>query len=208
MGRVLEFPSGQAHSAARMDPVSDDRRARFEAEALVHLKAVYNAAYRLARREDDARDLSQETLLRAYRTFDGYAAGTNARAWLLTILYSVFVNRYHSGQRAPHEVSIDDLESRYGRELAAPAEASPDPFLGPWTEPEVAAAMADLPEPFHATVMCVDVEGLSYEEAARALDCAVGTVRSRLFRARRVLAASLQDFARRRGLVAKRAESK
>ncbi len=190
-----------------MSAVSDARRARFEAEALVHLKAVYNAAYRLSRREEDARDLAQETLLRAYRAFDGFAAGTNARAWLLTILYSVFVNRYHSLRRQPHQVSIDDLESRYAVQLAVPEHDGPDLFLGPWTEPEVAAAMADLPEPFRATVMCVDVEGLSYEEAASALDCAVGTVRSRLFRARRVLAASLDEFARRRGLLAKRAES-
>jgi RNA polymerase sigma-70 factor (ECF subfamily) len=188
--------------------VSEARRARFEAEALVHLKAVYNAAYRLSRREDEARDLAQETLLRAYRTFDGYTAGTNARAWLLTILYSVFVNRYRSDRRTPEHVSIDDLESRYARELAAPEVPSPDPFLGLWTEPDVAAAMAELPEPFRDAVMYVDVEGLSYEEAAGALDCAVGTVRSRLFRARRVLAASLQDVARRRGLVAKKAESR
>jgi RNA polymerase sigma-70 factor (ECF subfamily) len=182
--------------------VSEERRAQFEAEALVHLKAVYNAAYRFARREDEARDLTQETMLRAYRTFDGYAAGTNARAWLLTILYSVFVNRYRRDRRAPEHVSIDDLESRYSRELTLPADALPDPFLGPWTEPEVAAAMAELPEPFRSTVMLVDVDGLSYEEAATALECAVGTVRSRLFRARRVLAVSLQDFAQRRGLVA------
>jgi RNA polymerase sigma-70 factor (ECF subfamily) len=186
--------------------VSDTKRARFEAEVLVHARAVYGAACRLARVEDDARDLTQETMLRAYRTFDGFAPGTNARAWLLTILYSVFVNRYRRERRRPAHVSIDDLEVGYARELAAPETPVADPFIGPWTEPEVAAAVAELPEAFRGAIMLVDVEGLTYEEAAVALECAVGTVRSRLFRARRVLAAALRHVARRRGLVTERAE--
>ena len=174
----------------------------------MHLRAAYNAAYHLTRSAEDARDLSQEAVLRAYRTFDGYTAGTNARAWLLTIVYSVFVNTYRRNRRTPEHVSIDELEARYAREPMAPTAAPADPFIGPWTEPEVAAAVADLPDQFRDTVLLVDVEGLSYDEAAVALGCAVGTVRSRLFRARRVLAAALQPFARRRGLVAEKAESK
>jgi RNA polymerase sigma-70 factor (ECF subfamily) len=76
-----------------------------------------------------------------------------------------------------------------------------DPFGGTWTEPAVEAAVAELPEPFRMTVLLVDVEDLTYEEAARVLGCEIGTVRSRLFRARRILASSLADFARQRGLV-------
>jgi RNA polymerase sigma-70 factor (ECF subfamily) len=91
-------------------------------------------------------------------------------------------------------------------EIAAPPAALPDPFAAPWTEPEVSAAMAELPELFRDTIMLVDVEGLTYEEAAAAMACAVGTVRSRLFRARRILSAALGNFARRRGMTTGKAE--
>lgn len=186
--------------------VNDSRRERFEAEAVVHLPAVYSAACRLTRREEDASDLAQETMLRAYRTFESFRPGTNARAWLLTILYSVFVNRYHRERREPVQVSIEEMESRYARVLAAPGS---EPIItgSVWTEWEVEMAVAELPEPFRAAVLLVDVEELTYEEAAAALGCAVGTVRSRLFRARRLLAAALADFARDRGFGPRRTES-
>jgi RNA polymerase sigma-70 factor (ECF subfamily) len=180
--------------------VDDARRQRFEREAVVHVKAVYNAAYRLARREEDARDLAQETMLRAYRTFDSFQSGTNARAWLLTIVYSVFVNRYHQAKRAPAQVSIEALEAQYGEWLAAAPVELPDPWRGTWGAPEVDAAVAQLPDAFRDTVWLVDVEELTYEEAAAALGCAVGTVRSRLARARRILAAALADYARSKGV--------
>jgi RNA polymerase sigma-70 factor (ECF subfamily) len=181
--------------------MEDSRRQRFETEALPHLKAVYNHAWRLARREEDARDLAQETFLRAYQAFDTYAPGTHARAWLLKVLYSVFVNRYRRRQRAPVEVSIDEMELRYSRQLAAPAGAADaDPWRpASWAAPEVEAALALLPEAFRQAVLLVDVEELTYEEAAAALGCPVGTVRSRLFRARRLLAAVLEEYARSRG---------
>ena len=187
--------------------MDDVRRARFEAEAVVYLRAVYSAAYRLARREDDARDLTQETMLRAFRTFDGFTPGTNARAWLLTILYSVFVNQYHRKRRAPAQVSIEDLEAKYARYLSAPDTPSPESRHAS-RDVEIEAALAGLPEAFRATILLVDVEELSYEEAAAALGCAVGTVRSRLFRARRILAAALDDVARREGFAPRKAGSR
>jgi RNA polymerase sigma-70 factor (ECF subfamily) len=186
--------------------VGDARRERFEVEAVVHLPDVYRAAYRLTRREDEARDVTQETMLRAYRTYDGFQSGTNARAWLLTIAYSVFVNRYHQQRRQPSQLSIEDLEARHADALAAPV----TPALAPgvvWTDGEVEDALADLPEAFRAAVLLVDVEELTYEEAAAALGCAVGTIRSRLFRARRLLAAALADFARDRGFGRRGTES-
>jgi RNA polymerase sigma-70 factor (ECF subfamily) len=185
-----------------MCSVEDGRRQRFEREAVVHLKAVYNAAYRLTRRQDDAKDLTQEAMLRAYRAFDTFREGTNARAWLLTIVYSVFVNRFRQAQRTPVSVSIEDLEAVHSRWLAAPLEEPADPWQGAWGEAEVAAAVAQLPEAFRDTIWLVDIEELSYEEAAATLGCPVGTVRSRLARARRVLAASLQSFAVARRLIA------
>ena len=180
--------------------MSDDRRGRFEREAIVHLGALYNAACRLTRHEDKARDLTQDTMLRAYRSFDGFRPGTNARAWLLTIMYSVFVNQYHRERREPMLVTMEQLEARHAHEPVA-EESAIDPIDGVWTEPEIAAALAELPEPFRLTVLLVDVEELSYAEAADALGCEIGTVRSRLFRARRFLAASLARYARERRLI-------
>jgi RNA polymerase sigma-70 factor (ECF subfamily) len=186
--------------------VADDRRRRFEQEALVHLTAVYNAALRLTRREDDARDLVQETLLRAYKAFDSYTLGTNARAWLLKILYREFVNRYHAA-RLGATVSIDDPEQRNLTPSTPPAAAALEPGLpDAWTDAVVFDAVTALPDIYRETVLLVDVEELSYEEAADVMGCAVGTVRSRLFRARRALAAALGDYARQQGLLPRRVE--
>jgi RNA polymerase sigma-70 factor, ECF subfamily len=189
--------------------VTDDRRARFDADAVVHLRAVYNAAYRLTRHPDRARDLTQDTMLRAFRAFDTFTAGTNARAWLLKITYSVFINQYHHDRRRPQTQSIDELEVQHGFEPAAPAVPTPDPWQpSGWSEPAVTAALEALPDDFRTAVLLVDVEELSYEEAAAAMDCAVGTVRSRLFRARRLLAATLKEFGRTQGHVTTKAESR
>lgn len=188
--------------------MTDERRARFDAEAVVHLRAVYNAAYRLTRDVDRARDLTQDTMLRAFRAFDTFTPGTNARAWLLKIAYHLFVNRYHQDRREPRTESLDALDAQQGFVPAAPAAPPPDPWLPRgFSEPAVAAAIAALPDEFRLAVLLVDVEELTYEEAAAVMDCAVGTVRSRLFRARRALALSLQDLARAHGLTGSKAET-
>lgn len=179
-----------------MAGVTDERRARFDTEALAHLGAVYGAAYRLTRDADRARDLSQDAMLRAWRAFDTYTPGTNARAWLLKIVYSVFVNDYHRDRRAPATQSIEALEMQHGFEPVSPSAPVPDPWQPEgWTEPAVREALDALPGDFRDAVLLVDVEELSYEEAAVVMDCAVGTVRSRLFRARRLLASSLRAWA-------------
>lgn len=174
-----------------------ERHQRFEAEAMPFMKAVYNTALRLTRREEDAGDLLQETYLRAYRTFDAFTPGTNCKAWLFTILYSIFVNRYRKARREPAMVSIDDVDEKFHRMLRGTAAAPAGQER--WTDAEVEAALGGLPESFRSAVLLVDVEELSYEEAAAVLACPVGTVRSRLFRARKLLSVSLQDYARRAG---------
>ncbi len=178
------------------EPTADDlKRAEFEAAAIPFLTAAYNFAARLTRRPEDARDLVQETYLRAYRTFGNFQQGTNCRAWLFTILYSIFVNRYRKERREPKTVSVEELEERFHQVLTADdAVGTPD-----WTDPEVEAALAELPESFRSAVLLVDVEALTYEEAAGALHCPVGTLRSRLFRARKALSLSLREHARRAG---------
>jgi RNA polymerase sigma-70 factor (ECF subfamily) len=184
-----------------------ERRRAFEAEALPHLPRIYAAARRLrwaAGGAADAEDLVQETYLRAYRTFDNFERGTNARAWLLTILYSIDANRRRRSRREPEAWPDDDLEARAARACAGidwQAASLAAATAGAWGAGEtVTAALKRLPEPFRTAVLAVDLEGLTYEEAAAALDCPIGTVRSRLARARRRLAAELAGFARRRGL--------
>ena len=164
----------------------DALRARFEAEALPHMQAVYNLALRLTLREADARDLVQDTFLRAYQHFNRFEAGTNCRAWLFTIAYSVFVNRYRK-QRREAEVIVAN------RDVDRPQPAADASRARARVEVDVEQALAELPEEFRATIVLVDVEECSYEEAASALGCAVGTIRSRLFRARKHLAARLRE---------------
>ena len=188
-------------------PIHDESSpsAQFEAVALPFMNALYNKAVHLSHNAEDAGDLVQETYLRAYRTFSNFESGTNAKAWLFTILYSVFINRYHKAKNEPDTLPIDEWEDTYHRELADPGW---DNDMGEllesdlnWQGPEVRQALDQLPSEFRAAVLLVDVEELSYEEAAVVLQCPVGTVRSRLFRARRVLFVSLRNYARKMGFI-------
>ncbi|MGH7553649.1 MAG: sigma-70 family RNA polymerase sigma factor [Longimicrobiales bacterium] len=180
----------------------DEKRAQFEVIALPLMTALYNVAVRLTRNAEDAADAVQETFYRAYRTFENFRPGTNARSWLFTILYSVVINRQKKAEREARDVSIDEMEQRFYQYLDATAVGDePAEVLdaGKLDSPEIEAALQALPEAFRSAVLMVDVQELSYEEAARVLDCPVGTLRSRLFRGRRLLFGALQDYAHRAG---------
>jgi RNA polymerase sigma-70 factor, ECF subfamily len=181
---------------------SDARRTEFEATTLPLMGALYGSARRLTRGSDDAADLVQETYLRAFRTFDSFRPGTNCRSWLFTIMYSVFINQYHKTRRQAPTVSIDALEERFQRFLESPddpattsAMVEVDAQRGVRMNPEVDEALRQLPDDFRLLILLVDVDGLSYDEAADALHCPVGTIRSRLYRGRRLLFAALKDYA-------------
>jgi RNA polymerase sigma-70 factor (ECF subfamily) len=179
--------------------------ARFEAAALPFMDALYNQALRLTRNSEDASDIVQETYLRAYRTFANFKEGTNCKAWLFAILYSIFVNKYRKRQREADTVSIEELEQTFHRTLADGDWEKKFVALTrserEWQEPELNDALSKLPEDFRSAVLLVDVQGFTYEEAAAALKCPVGTVRSRLFRARRMLFLELKDYAQRMGFI-------
>lgn len=178
---------------------AENKRAQFEAMALPFIKPIYNTALRLTHRPENASDLVQETYLRAYRTFSNFTPGTNCKAWLFTIMYSIFVNKYRKEQREPDSVSIEELEEKFHRTLAV---AEWDPYLEQDARvmaPEVAQALNKLPESFRLAALLVDVEEMSYEEAADILNCPLGTLRSRLFRARKLLFLELQPYAQRKG---------
>src|SRR5215510_4859296 len=134
---------------------SDSRGVQFEAIALPFTKSLYNTAMHLTHRPEDASDLVQETYLRAYRTFHNFAPGTNCKAWLFTIMYSVFVNKYRKERREPESVSLDDLEEKFQRCLAT-VEWDPGGTQIPWEAgTEVDQALNQLPEAFRLAVLLV-----------------------------------------------------
>jgi len=186
-------------TGARTSASSRSRREEFEQLALTQAPSLYRTARRLARPPDEPGDLVQETLLRAYRTFDNFTPGTNARAWLFTILYSVASNLGDKRARRP-EVAVDTLDTA----PASAGQAGMDEaaILGRIdAAPEIESALDELAEPFRHAVILVDIEEFSYEEAAGVMGCPVGTLRSRLFRARKSLFVSLSALARREGFL-------
>ena len=183
-------------------------RSDFEAVALPHLNQLYRAAYYLSRNESDANDLVQDTYLKAYRVFHQFRPGTNCRAWLLTILRTLFLNDYERNKRRPEMVDWAGIEQTYESMVAASGSASsignPEAMLcAQLTDPQIAQAVRDLPEEYRTAIVLVDVEELTYEEAAQVMKCPVGTVRSRISRGRRMLQVVLKEF----GPVARRANA-
>jgi RNA polymerase sigma-70 factor, ECF subfamily len=180
---------------AQASAPADDRRAGFEQEALVHLDSLYRVALRLTGNAADADDLVQETMLKAYRAWDQYQRGTNAKGWLLTILRHAFINEYRRKTRHPATVDLDAIEPFAVFEDLQQDDDPQGRFFDQIVDDEVLRAIDNLPEQFREAVVLSDVEGMSYEEVARILDVPIGTVKSRLFRARRMLQAKLYEYA-------------
>jgi RNA polymerase sigma-70 factor (ECF subfamily) len=172
----------------------EERREGYEKEALVHLDVLYRVALRLTGNAADAEDLVQETMLRAYRSWDRYTPGTNAKGWLLTILRHLFINEYRRKTRHPETVDVDTIEP-FALFQEVQEEDPQGAFFDKIVDDEVLRAVDQLPEAFREAVTLSDVEGLSYEEVAKVLDVPVGTVKSRLYRGRRLLQAKLYDYA-------------
>lgn len=172
----------------------DDKRRAFEAEALPHLDTIYRVALRLAGDEAAAEDLTQDTMLKAFRAWHQYERGTNVRAWLLTILRHTFINQYRKAQRMGPTIDIADVEAfTVFREVM---DADPEGrFFDEIVDDEILRAIDRLPAEFRETLILSDVEGLPYAEIARITDVPVGTVKSRLFRARQALQRELYRYA-------------
>src|ERR1700733_2856127 len=170
-----------------------DKRLLFEKVALPHLDAVYSTALRLTRNRDDANDLVQETVLRAFRFFHQFTKGTNCRAWLLTILYNNFRDRYRENGRE-HPCSSGEIEQELeahsllaDMSLNNPEDLLSDRMLGRRIE----QALNDLPEEFRQALILVDVQDLNYREVAEVLAIPLGTVKSRVSRARALMRIAL-----------------
>jgi len=173
----------------------------FEGVALVHLDLLYRAALRLTHNRAEAEDLVQETWLRALRHFDQFDPGSNCRAWLLTILRNAFLNRVRREGREILESDMAATEAGAARlEEASVARSSPEEdFFQTVLHGDVDRALKTLPPPFRLVVTLADLEGLTYKEIAQVLGCPIGTVMSRLSRARQLLRKELVTLAREHG---------
>jgi RNA polymerase sigma-70 factor (ECF subfamily) len=179
-----------------------DQRLKFEQTALPHLNAVYTAALRLTRNPDDAEDLLQETILRAYRFFHQFTEGTNCRAWLLTILYNNFRNSYRRGTREQPAFSSEefDREVEISSLRGDQARTNPEELIGNrMIARRIEAALVAIPAGFREALLLVDVQELNYEEVAMVLGVPLGTIKSRVSRARAILRETLSGFDRARG---------
>src|SRR2546422_8889060 len=172
----------------------DEKREGFEREALVHLDALYRVALRLTGNAADADDLVQETMLKAYRAWHQYQQGTNAKGWLLPILRHALINESRRRTRHPETVDLDAIEP-FAVFEDLQEEDPQGRFFDQIVDDEVLRAIDELPEQFREAIVLSDVEGMSYEEVARILSVPIGTVKSRLFRARRLLQGKLYDYA-------------
>lgn len=177
----------------------------FEQVAMPMADALYGAALRMTRDPARAEDLVQETFMRAYRFWHKFEKGTNVKAWLFRIQTNIFINHYRkrqTEQRVMDDREVDDLLNRYevDQQSAMPLETR-DAFLTHMLGDEVMAALDELPYDFRMAVLLADMHSLSYKEIAEILDCPVGTVMSRLHRARKMLQAKLFDYAVQRGVV-------
>lgn len=171
----------------------DRQREDFDRAAMVHLPELLRVALRLCGRRDTADDLVQETFLQAWRSFHRFEPGTNCRAWLYKILFFCLSRDRRARARRPQLVGLETATEQALRFDPA----TPDTL----TVDSVKAAFERIPDPFRAAILLVDVEQLTYREAADVLAVPIGTVMSRLSRGRRLLRVELAAHAEAAGIL-------
>jgi len=195
-------PAPPLSAAARAEA-----RARFEQSITEHLDSLYRSALRLTRNRASAEDLVQEVMLKAWRSFHTFQAGSNVRAWLHRILMNAFFDNYRKHTREPEVVDQENVGDFYLYEKAregAALSASGNPeaeVLDQVMDAEVRESLEALPPQFRAAILLADIEGFSYKEIAEILGVPVGTVMSRLSRGRHLLQRELWEFAKDRHFV-------
>ena len=179
-----------------------DRNDRFERDALVFMDQLYAAALRYTKNPEDARDLVQDTYLKAFNSFHQFEEGTNLRAWLYRILTTTFINTYRKDQRRPQLASgeLEDWQlaeaQSHTSDLGKSAEVE---ALENLPDSDIKRALQEIPEEFRIAVYLADVEGFSYKEIANIVEVPAGTVMSRLHRGRKLLREKLADYAKELG---------
>ena len=166
-----------------------------------HINSMYNFAYRLTLDQDDSKDLLQDTYLKAYRFIDSVQQGTNAKAWLFRILKNSFINDYRKKSKEPSKVDYQEVETYYNSE-DVDRQITPDlrvEALRDMIGDEISNALNSLDVDFRTVIILCDLEGFKYDEMAKILDIPIGTVRSRLHRARNLLKEKLSTYAKQMG---------
>ena len=195
MDEQEEIPTTQTYSDLEKHRV-------FEKEFMPHIDSMYNFAFRLTNDEDDANDLVQDTYLKAFRFINSFSEGTNAKAWLFRILKNSFINDFRKKSKEPSKVDYQDVETTYNSEEDAETNQTVDlraETVQDLIGDEIANALNALPVDFRTVIILCDVEGFTYEEMAKILDIPIGTVRSRLHRARMLLKEKLKSYAKSLG---------
>ena len=178
-------------------------REAFEADVLPQLDSLYRLALRLTTDPSRAEDLVQDTVLKAFRSWQSFQPGTSIRSWLFTILRNTFINDYRRRQREPIPMDLDAAEA-LATSRAAEDEDPEGTYFNQIIDAKVLEAIDALPEDFREVLVLSDVENMSYAEIAKMLNLPVGTVKSRLFRARRQLQKALRDHAVEMGYLKRR----
>lgn len=173
----------------------------FEKEFLPHVGALQTFAYHLTYNQEDADDLVQETYMKAFRFIDKYEKGTNAKAWLFKILKNAYINEYRKRVKQPAKVDFDEIIPYHDTDddrISGYSDLREEIFQHMMGD-EVTTAINSLPLDFRTVILLCDIEGFTYEEIASIIDVPIGTVRSRLFRARNLLKEKLNNYAQKHG---------
>ena len=181
------------------------RKERFERDALQYTNQLYAAAMRYTKNPSDAEDLVQDTYAKAFVSFHQFEEGTNLKAWLYRILTTTFINNYRNDQRRPLQSNGGEVEDWQLHDAAShtsdQGKSAEDEVLENIADVDIKKALADMPEEFRMAVYLADVEGFAYKEIAEIVGVPTGTVMSRLHRGRKLLRASLADYAKDRGFI-------
>jgi RNA polymerase sigma factor (sigma-70 family) len=187
--------------APKQDYTEIEKQHVFNSEFMPHINSMYNFAYRLTFDEDDAKDLVQDTYLKAFRFIDSFQQGTNAKAWLFRILKNSFINDYRKKSKEPNKVDYQEVETYYNSD-EVDRQITPDlrvESLQDMIGDEISNALNSLDVDFRTVIILCDLEGFKYDEMAKILDIPIGTVRSRLHRARNLLKEKLSQYAKQMG---------
>lgn len=186
---------------ARQSYSEAEKQEIFDREFLPHIHSMYNFGYRLTLDRDDAKDLVQDTYFKAFRFIESFQKGTNAKAWLFRILKNSFINDYRKKTKEPGKVDYQEVESYYNSDDVN-RQITPDlrvDSLKDMIGDEISNALNSLDVDFRTVIILCDLEGFKYEEMAKILDIPIGTVRSRLHRARQLLKDKLSQYAKSMG---------